>query len=110
MHTKGDRLVVVVRDDLDEADPRRKALAIADNQTAKWADFDMPAVIEQLKSLDSSASELLAATGFDQDQLAEFLGAGNPINFSGDEDPDRAEGQIVSCPKCGFQWERGGGS
>lgn len=32
VHTTGDRLVVVVRDDLAPDDPRRKALAIADNR------------------------------------------------------------------------------
>lgn len=40
VHTTGDRLVVVMRDDLSTDDPRRKALALADNQIATLAEWD----------------------------------------------------------------------
>jgi len=48
IHTKGDKLVVVVRDDLATDDPRRKALALADNQIALLAEWDLPA-LEEIK-------------------------------------------------------------
>lgn len=40
VHTNGDELVVVVRDDIAPDDPRRKELALADNATSDSSDFD----------------------------------------------------------------------
>lgn len=40
VHTEGDKLIVVVRDDLATDDPKRKALALADNQIALLAEWD----------------------------------------------------------------------
>lgn len=52
VHTTGDRLVVVVRDDLATDDPRRKALALADNQIALLAEWDEPLLEEILGELE----------------------------------------------------------
>jgi len=46
VHTKGDKLIVVVRDDLATDDPKRKALALADNQIATLAEWDELALEE----------------------------------------------------------------
>ncbi len=40
IHTSGDELVVVVRDDLSPDDPRRQKLAIMDNSTTDTSEFD----------------------------------------------------------------------
>ena len=48
VETKGDELVVVRRVDLKTDDPRRKALALADNQIATLAGWDEP-VLEEIK-------------------------------------------------------------
>lgn len=53
VHTNGDELVVVVRDDIAPDDPRRKELALADNATSDSSDFDFEAL-----SADFSAVEL----------------------------------------------------
>lgn len=41
IHTNGDELVVVVRDDIAPDDPRRQKLAIMDNSTTDTSDFDL---------------------------------------------------------------------
>jgi len=48
IHTKGDKLIVVVRDDLATDDPKRKALALADNQIALLAEWD-ESMLEEIK-------------------------------------------------------------
>lgn len=48
VHTKGDKLIVVVRDDLATDDPRRKALALADNQIATLAEWN-EVLLEEIK-------------------------------------------------------------
>lgn len=40
IHTNGDELVVVVRDDMSPDDPRRQKLAIMDNSTTDTSEFD----------------------------------------------------------------------
>lgn len=55
VHTTGDRLVVVVRDDLATDDPRRKALALADNQIALLAEWDevlLEEILGELEEID----------------------------------------------------------
>ena len=44
IHTNGDELVVVVRDDISGDDPRRKTLALADNATSDSSEFDFDAL------------------------------------------------------------------
>ena len=56
VHTNGDELVVVVRDDIAPDDPRRKELALADNATTDASDFDVDLLHED----------------FDGDELAEW--------------------------------------
>ena len=48
IHTNGEKLIVVVRDDLKTDDPRRKALALADNQIGLLGEWD-DVVLEDLK-------------------------------------------------------------
>lgn len=58
VETKGDELIVVRRVDLATDDPRRKALALADNQIGTLAEWD-EVVLEELKG------ELLGEIDFD---------------------------------------------
>lgn len=44
IHTNGDELVVVVRDDIAPDDPRRAKLAIMDNSTTDSSEFDIEAL------------------------------------------------------------------
>ncbi len=55
VHTQGDKLVVVVRDDLElSTDPEARALAIADNRVGELdLDWDVPALVESVKNLDA---------------------------------------------------------
>lgn len=71
VHTKGDRLVVVVRDDLGTEDPKRKALAVADNRTAEMAEWDVE-VLQEL--LDELPEDLAGVIGFDAGDLDDLFG------------------------------------
>jgi hypothetical protein len=62
VHTTGDKLVVVVRDDLSTDDPRRKALALADNQIALLAEWDEPLLEEILGEIEEIDLDVM---GFD---------------------------------------------
>ena len=62
VHTTGDRLVVVVRDDLATDDPRRKALALADNQIATLAEWDDSLLEDLLGELEDIDLDVM---GFD---------------------------------------------
>jgi len=66
VHTKGDKLVVVVRDDLATDDPKRKALALADNQIALLAEWD-ESVLEEIQfEIEESDFDIdLDVMGFD---------------------------------------------
>lgn len=54
VHTNGDELVVVVRDDIAPDDPRRKELALADNATSDSSDFDFEALALDFDPVDLS--------------------------------------------------------
>ena len=60
--TKGDELVVVRRVDLATDDPRRKALALADNQIATLAEWDEVVLSELLTEIEEIEFETM---GFD---------------------------------------------
>lgn len=66
---------------IDDADPAAlRAYAIADNRTAELAAWDHELLTEQLHEL---TDDLLAATGFDLDELPAALGL--PPGFEADE-------------------------
>ena len=55
IHTNGEKLIVVVRDDLATDDPRRKALALADNQIGtlgEWDDVVLGDLLGELEDID----------------------------------------------------------
>jgi DNA modification methylase len=72
VRTNGDALVIVQRDDLEDGDPRARALAIADNRVAELdLDWD-PAVLQQLQ-----ASGLTLATWWTDAEWAAVLESGH---------------------------------
>jgi len=98
IHTKGDKLVVVVRDDLATDDPKRKALALADNQIALLAEWDLPALEEikfEIEDID------FAVMGFDENQSGRLL-----LDDFEQNNQDPKKGAMMKCPKCGFKWEK----
>lgn len=54
VHTTGDELIAVIRDDISPDDPRRKSLALADNATTDLSQWDF----EQLREDDWSPEDL----------------------------------------------------
>lgn len=94
IHTEGDKLIVVVRDDLGTDDPRRKALALADNQIGTLAEWD-ELVLEELQT------ELLGEIELD------VMGFDEPKGWEPKEDgQDLSDGVETEneCPKCGYRW------
>ncbi len=93
VHTRGDRLIVVVRDDLDlEKDDSAKRLAIADNRIAE---VDLAWNADVLKPLDDA--DLLGKL-WNEGELKALFG-----EFEADQPLD--EKKTVKCPECGAEFE-----
>jgi ParB family transcriptional regulator, chromosome partitioning protein len=95
----GWKKISVVRSDLENAEAA--AYAIADNRTAELAEWDNEVLAQTLDQLDAEA---IAATGFDEAEIAALL-----KDLSADFGPGTAEDQgkldqlepkLVTCPKC----------
>jgi len=81
----GWRTVKAVRTNLAGAEAT--AFAIADNRTAELAEWDDAALHQQLAAIAIDDEELLAATGFDEKELAK-LAAANAPEVTEDEVPE----------------------
>lgn len=81
----GWRTVKAVRTNLAGAEAT--AFAIADNRTAELAEWDEAALHQQLAAIAIDDEELLAATGFDEKELAK-LAASNAPEVTEDEVPE----------------------
>ena len=85
------------------------AYAIADNRTAELAEWDDAALAATLEGLQFDDEELLAAAGFDEDELAKLL---KDSELDDDQDPESSTEEIDEndfdldhkCPKCGFEY------
>jgi hypothetical protein len=89
IHTNGDELVVVVRDDIAPDDPRRQKLAIMDNSTTDTSDFDLMLLQEDfsIPELDDMGIDI------DDDMLAdEYVADGET---KADAVPDVEEAAIT---------------
>jgi len=91
IETKGNELIVVRRVDLATDDPRRKALAIADNRSTDLSQWDFPkleGLLDELKLEDID----LSVTGFGPDELALLLAENTPFEGEdfgeGEESPE----------------------
>lgn len=81
----GWRTVKAVRTNLTGAEAT--AFAIADNRTAELAEWDEASLHAQLAAIAIEDEELLAATGFDEKELAK-LAAANALEVTEDEVPE----------------------
>jgi len=94
VETSGDELVVVRRVDLKTDDPRRKALALADNQIGTLAEWDDDILGELQTELMGEID--LDVMGFDV--FGEIPGENKAI------DEEALAETENECPKCGFRW------
>jgi hypothetical protein len=91
--TKGDELIVVRRVDLKPDDPKRKALALADNQIGTLAEWDediLEDILGEIEDID-----------------LDVMGFGDPEEWVPKEDgQDLSDGVETEneCPKCGYRW------
>ena len=88
----GWRTIKAVRTNLAGADAT--AFAIADNRTAELAEWDDAALHQQLAAIAIEDEELLAATGFDEKELAK-LAAANAPEVTEDEVPEAPADHIT---------------
>jgi len=103
VRTQGDELVVVVREDLAPDDNRRRALALADNQTAKLADFDEHGLVGELQEI-AADEELLGAIGFSDQELRDLLEPEEPQAVVWD---DKVEEEVPAVTRPGDLWTLG---
>jgi len=86
------------------------AYAIADNRTAELAEWDDDVLAATLQGLVTDDEELLAAAGFDEDELAELLeGITDGIDDENDGNTQEIDSDFdleCQCPKCGFEFDR----
>jgi len=85
----GWRTVKAVRTGLEGAEAT--AFAIADNRTAELAEWDDAALQQQLAAIAIDDEELLAATGFDEKELAKLAAANAPEETEDDVPEPLAE-------------------
>ena len=112
VHTNGDELVVVVRDDISPNDPRRKELALADNATSDSSDFDFEKLkteftAAELSDWDVAPVDFSGAAGGDgrvgPEALGEFDDSGLPEELQGENLEPNELNKIES----DYQTERG---
>ena len=101
IETNGDELIVVRRVDLATDDPRRKALALADNQIGTLAEWD-EVTLEELQT------ELLGeinfdVMGFDEEEIQK---ASDQYVLDDAANEGKQDGESIQCPKCGFSWQK----
>ena len=106
VHTQGDKLVIVVRDDLSTDDAKRKKLAIGDNRIGELSEFDYPVLSELLTELVAVGVDDFTMMGFEDFEIQPLLEGEftppkiEPINKVNENKP-----QTVTCPECGHEFE-----
>ena len=93
IETSGEELIVVRRVDLKTDDPRRKALALADNQIgtlAEWNDVVLDDLLGEIDDID------LDVMGFEDLKAWQLKEDGQDLS-------DVAETEN-KCPSCGYEW------
>lgn len=97
--------VAIVKTRLEGSD--RTAYAIADNRTGELAEWDDAALAEQLSALAIDDEELLAAAGFDSDDLERLINDSFAESSSSNDTEVDLDGFGLDkkCPRCGFEFE-----
>ena len=88
VHTSGDELIAVIRDDISPDDPRRKQLALADNATTDMSAWDYNAMFE-----DSWSTEELHDWGIDVPVTDDATPTDTAEPFEDDETPGSASAE-----------------
>jgi hypothetical protein len=101
VHTQGERLVVVVRDDLDPDSEKARALALADNRTSDLSDWDFAGLADELSTLTMEAQ---AMAGFTPDEISSMFGV-DPGATGGNNPPAGNGDKTYTCPECGCKFE-----
>ena len=89
---------------VDDDDTTSKAFALADNRTAELGDYDNEALAELIGEVGSVDPELLAATGWSADAVAELLAVLEPDVLPLVGDPDEVPEQVVGKSVLGDVW------
>ena len=105
VETKGDELIVVRRVDLKTDDPRRKALAIADNKLTDLSEFDYPQLAEIFKELKEEEInfDVMGFEDFEVEPLLEGEFTPPDMDELGGEDEKKSKTAV--CPECGHEFE-----
>jgi ParB-like chromosome segregation protein Spo0J len=83
------------------SEPQKRAYALADNQLALNAGWDMDVLAEELRGLKDWDFDL-SLTGFDAEKITELMnGEAPPEEFT--EFGENIE-VTHTCPQCGFRW------
>jgi DNA modification methylase len=102
VRTDGTKLICVIREDLEPDDQRRRALALADNQTAKLADFGEDSLVRELQAVEDQG--LLDAIGFTADELSDLL---DPEDATAAVFPDLPPSDEPAISRLGDLWTLG---
>jgi len=98
-----DKVPCVVADDL--TDDQIKAFRLVDNKTAEFAEWDVDKLVEELDELTNFD---MTAFGFDMEQLATEMISAAPNNKGEIDLDDYTDDKFeCTCPRCGFQFNRG---
>jgi DNA modification methylase len=89
---------------VDDDDTTSKAFALADNRTAELGDYDNAALAELIGEVGSVDPELLEATGWSGDAVAELLAVLEPDVLPLVGDPDEVPEQVVGKSVPGDVW------
>jgi ParB-like chromosome segregation protein Spo0J len=96
--------------ELDVTDRQARRLAVLLNRSAELAGWDDPALIEVLQAIrDEDGLEMLAATGFGEDELAALMKPWEPTGDPDGKEYDEsaADGvETCTCPQCGFTFPK----
>jgi ParB-like chromosome segregation protein Spo0J len=94
-----DRIAVIVSD-LNSV--QMSSYGLADNRAGETSEWDNDALATLLQSL-TTEDELLAATGFNPDEIAKLIGQPDlPADAVGTEYTEAIAGDVEKCPHCGM--------
>lgn len=99
--------IAVVR--VDDDDTTAKAFALADNRTAELGGYDEQALADLIREVGDVDAEMLAATGWADEAVADLLAKIEVPSFAPSEDEQPRLDQLAPsrCPDCGFEWRNG---
>lgn len=101
--TRGDKLVIVQREDLDLVnDGRARKLSIADNRSGEISLAWDAEILAGIKLDDDGALEGL----FSDDELGEILGDLSHVEFPEYDESVADEVEYITCPECGHKWPK----